>query len=130
MAKRIISKFKRQMTELEKVFSGFHEKTRVWRNSRQLAIGYVISRLIISYLLFNMVFSFVFFCFFPRFDHCSSNLCKLPTSNSLSCKEELSYKHTVPQSPSYMGYRNSNGMHSWKTFSRKENAAADIQVRQ
>ena len=59
-----------------------------------------------SHFLFNMVFSFccVFF-FFCRFDHCSSNLCKLCISISLCCKGEVSYKHTLPQSPSYHGWQ-------------------------
>lgn len=58
----------------------------------------MISRLIINHLLFNMVFPFCWvfgFLLFCRFDHCSRNLCKLPTSISLCCKGELSYKHSA-----------------------------------
>lgn len=71
----------------------------------------------ISY--FTWSFHVAGFFFFSRFDHTAPAICKLPASISLCCKGELSYKHTLPPSPSYMGCRNSNGMHSWKTFSRR-----------
>lgn len=73
--------------------SSLHEETRVWESASQLAAWDMISGLIIRHLLLNMVFSFC--CVFCRFDHCSSNCCKLPTSISLCCKGELSYKHTA-----------------------------------
>lgn len=70
------------------MFSGCLEKAGIWRDTSQWASRHVTSALIISHLLFTIVFSFRygFYLCVCRFDHSSSNLCKLASWISLCCK--------------------------------------------